>query len=453
MSLILFKRSVTLALLLMLIGTLVPTAVQPTSHAQSEAQFFSQTGKTITGRFLEYWNSHGGLEQQGYPISDMLSEKSDTDGKIYTVQYFERALFEAHPENVAPNDVLLSLLGAFLYKQKYPNGAPDQVPNTTGGSTVFPETGKRAGGVFLDYWQQHGGLAQEGLPISDEFLETSGLDGKQYRVQYFERAVFEYHPENTGTAYEVLLSQLGTFRWQAKQTALTPSPTPVPPTAGPPTATPLPDGVLDCSGIPTSPQGVVATPSCGPYGTQFHFAAPGFTPGEQIQVSVLRPNGSQGAPLADTADASGNSTQVIITALSPLPGVWQITFAGVDSGKTATGFFKLTGPDVSACTDGPPPLSRDASVSPACGTRGYTTFHFAATGFTPGETIGIYFTRPGGDVFDARFQDTANQDGYVIGAYYQFYDLSTNVPGVWAATFEGVESHVKRIAYFKLYKP
>ena len=46
-------------------------------------------------------------------------------------------------------------------------------------------------------------------------MERSDLDGKTYRVQYFERAVFEYHPENA-SPYNVLLSQLGTFRHQAK---------------------------------------------------------------------------------------------------------------------------------------------------------------------------------------------------------------------------------------------
>jgi hypothetical protein len=34
------------------------------------------------------------------------------------VQYFERAVFEHHPENAAPNDVLLSLLGTLRYEQK-----------------------------------------------------------------------------------------------------------------------------------------------------------------------------------------------------------------------------------------------------------------------------------------------------------------------------------------------
>jgi plastocyanin/methionine-rich copper-binding protein CopC len=176
---------------------------------------FKETGKTVCGKFLTYWNSHGGLAQQGFPISAEMQEKSDTDGKTYTVQYFERAVFEAHPENPAPNDVLLSLLGNFLYNQKYPNGAPNQKPNNTAGSVVFKETGKRVGGKFLAYWNSHGGLAQQGYPISDEFQERSDLDGKTYTVQYFERAVFELHPENQ-PPYDVLLSQLGTFRYNAK---------------------------------------------------------------------------------------------------------------------------------------------------------------------------------------------------------------------------------------------
>jgi hypothetical protein len=76
------------------------------------------------------------------------------------------------------------------------------------------------GGVFQQYWNTHGGLAQQGFPISDEFNEKSDLDGKTYRVQYFERAVFEYHPEQKDPKYQVLLSQLGTFRSQARYGAL-----------------------------------------------------------------------------------------------------------------------------------------------------------------------------------------------------------------------------------------
>ncbi len=174
------------------------------------------TGKSINGVFLKYWQDHGGLQQQGYPITDAIGEISDLDGKVYTMQYFERAVFEYHPEHRGtPYEVLLSQLGTFQYAQKYPDGAPNQRPNQDAGTLYFPETGKRLGGSLLQYWQQHGGLAQQGYPISDEFTEVSDTDGKPYTVQYFERAVFEWHPENP-PPYNVLLSLLGNFRYNDK---------------------------------------------------------------------------------------------------------------------------------------------------------------------------------------------------------------------------------------------
>jgi hypothetical protein len=176
---------------------------------QSSERYFPPTGYTVRGRFLEYWDDHGGLFQQGYPISDEAEQQSSIDGKVYDTQYFERAVFEYHPENQRPNDVLLSLLGVILYQRQHPNGAPNQVPNTSPSSVQFPETGKRLGGKFLGYWQTHGGLAQQGYPISDEFQERSVTDNKTYTVQYFERARFEWHPEQAGTNNEVLLGLLG----------------------------------------------------------------------------------------------------------------------------------------------------------------------------------------------------------------------------------------------------
>jgi hypothetical protein len=171
---------------------------------------FPETGYAVTGVFLDYWNSHGGLRQQGFPISNIVRETSPLDGKSYLMQYFERAVFEYHPENPAVSQVLLSQLGTFTYRKKYPNGALNQRPNMDA-VAPFPETGKRVGGTFLQYWQQNGGLAQQGFPISDEFTEISETDGKPYTVQYFERAVFEWHPENP-PPNNVLLSLLGVFR-------------------------------------------------------------------------------------------------------------------------------------------------------------------------------------------------------------------------------------------------
>jgi uncharacterized lipoprotein YbaY/heat shock protein HslJ len=66
----------------------------------------------------------------------------------------------------------------------------------------FSETGHCVGGRFLEYWQQNGGLAVFGYPISDEMTENG------YTVQYFERQRLELHPENAAP-YDVLLGRLG----------------------------------------------------------------------------------------------------------------------------------------------------------------------------------------------------------------------------------------------------
>lgn len=207
------------SLLIPLVLIVCAAVFAPAAQAQGGSRTFPETGRTVGGTFLQYWNRHGGLAQQGLPISEEIQETSSVDSKTYTVQYFERAVFEQHPENQPPYNVLLSLLGVFRYQQKYPQGAPNQVPNNEPNSRLFPETGKRLGGLFRTYWESHGGLAQQGLPISEEFDEVSDLNGQTYKVQYFERAVFEYHPENQ-PPYNVLLSQLGTFRQREKYGSL-----------------------------------------------------------------------------------------------------------------------------------------------------------------------------------------------------------------------------------------
>jgi len=186
----------------------------PASVPGTGSRTFPETGVTVRGVFLQYWDKNGGLAQQGFPVSSVLQETSDLNGKTYPTQYFERAVFELHPENKAPYDVLLSQLGRFQCNTRYPKGAPGQVQNKANGQ-FFAETGHWVGGTFLKYWQEHGGLAQQGYPLSDEFTEVSPLTGKTYTVQYFERAVFELHPENKAP-FDVLLSLLGSFQYDGK---------------------------------------------------------------------------------------------------------------------------------------------------------------------------------------------------------------------------------------------
>lgn len=164
--------------------------------------YFPETRHNLSNGLLAYWQQNGGLLRFGYPLTEEFVERSADDGREYTVQYFERARFEYHPENTAPYDVLLGRLGVALHPL-------DPAVPARPGVVYFPQTGHHLGGAFLAYWQQNGGLAVLGFPISEEFDEVSPTDGRVYRVQYFERNRFEYHPENEGTPYNVLLGLLG----------------------------------------------------------------------------------------------------------------------------------------------------------------------------------------------------------------------------------------------------
>ena len=204
-----------LALILTSGVALAPWQARPAAAAPDPVPCttFAETGHTLCGRFLDYWQAHGGLAQQGFPVSVLFEEKSTTDGKTYQVQYFERAIFEYHPELPAPDNILLSQVGRNALQARYPQAivpasGPSLAPALAGECATFDETNQSVCGAFLTYWQKNGGLAQQGFPLSPVFNEVNKANGQTYQVQYFERAVFEYHPENAAPD-DILLSQLG----------------------------------------------------------------------------------------------------------------------------------------------------------------------------------------------------------------------------------------------------
>ena len=87
---------------------------------------------------------------------------------------------------------------------------PALQPPPATGFAFFPETGHNVGLAIKRFYDTHGGIDIFGLPLTEVF-EEEGL-----KVQYFERARFELHPELAGTAYEVQLGQLGVLALQAK---------------------------------------------------------------------------------------------------------------------------------------------------------------------------------------------------------------------------------------------
>ncbi|MFN8515759.1 MAG: hypothetical protein U0232_09985 [Thermomicrobiales bacterium] len=242
----------------------LPSLPETPTEMPAGSYFFPQTQHSMSGAFRQYWEQNGGLSRFGFPLTRVF----ETGG--VRVQYFERARFEWHPENADPYKVELGLLTAFLTQGRTfpkppppvtptpptpspqpgcptprpgtptgtrtptptptptctPAPTPTQVPDTPTPSftptptpeptqVYFRETGHYLGGEFLIYWKARGGLASYGYPISEELREVNQADGKEYTVQYFERARLEYHPENQGTEYVVLLGLMG---WETVNT-------------------------------------------------------------------------------------------------------------------------------------------------------------------------------------------------------------------------------------------
>ncbi|HET7035613.1 MAG TPA: hypothetical protein VFI42_08035, partial [Thermomicrobiaceae bacterium] len=97
------------------LGGTAPFTAVDASTAGEGCEYVAATGHTLCGAFRDYWHAHGlelgdrGLSAReslalfGYPLSEPFTDP-DTD---VTVQYFERARFESHPENPPGWQVLL----------------------------------------------------------------------------------------------------------------------------------------------------------------------------------------------------------------------------------------------------------------------------------------------------------------------------------------------------------
>ncbi len=202
------RRPVRALLLLLLLplwlggagaGRVVSATDQTANGARTLAEPYP-----VAGVFARFWAAHGGLARFGVALSPAVADPA-ADGLI--VQWFERARFELHPEAPTPYLVQLTLFGSAALGARPERGAP---PATCADDCrLFTETAHTLRGRFARYWSAGGGLSVFGFPLTEEIREVSATDGREYLVQWFERARFEYHPEYGGTAHEILLGHLG----------------------------------------------------------------------------------------------------------------------------------------------------------------------------------------------------------------------------------------------------
>ena len=167
-----------------------------------------ETGHKVGDRFLASWQINGGLALFGYPVSEEFGEGLE-DGTVYLVQYFERARFEYHPEHAGtPYETQLGLLGRQAAAGRLGEPAFLPVPDPGDGAWLA-ETGHTLRPPFREFWEQTGGAAVYGLPISEAVAEGERPDGTPLLVQYFERARLEHQPEGSTPRTQVRLEPLG----------------------------------------------------------------------------------------------------------------------------------------------------------------------------------------------------------------------------------------------------
>src|SRR4051794_2706682 len=218
------RRFVLLLCLLPFFAAALPGA--PASAADSKRLCFAQVPDCIEFRFRTFWSGNGGLPVFGLPLSTDHNEMVGTE-KL-KVQYFERFRFEQHKENAEPYDVLLGRIGVDRLVaqgrdwQTFAKADPS-APH------YFAETGHAIAPQFWGFWSRNGlefdgnkkaksaaeSLALFGYPVSEAEMEQAS-DGQMYLTQWFERARFEFHPENKAP-YDVLLGRLGADALAAPQ--------------------------------------------------------------------------------------------------------------------------------------------------------------------------------------------------------------------------------------------
>lgn len=113
----------------------------------------------------------------------------------------------------------LATLVAWPHQSAAQVSVPDTFPPYQ--ARYFGETGHSAVNSFLEFWKNTpNALFVLGFPISQPFIEESFTNpGQFYRVQYFERAVLEEHPENygqQGNRFYVLGRLMGTRLAQSR---------------------------------------------------------------------------------------------------------------------------------------------------------------------------------------------------------------------------------------------
>jgi hypothetical protein len=174
---------------------IIAAAVQGNVQAQSSTRYYPETGFSVSGAFLEFYESApNALLLFGYPVS---GEIDHPDGNTY--QYFQQARFDLVMGDNGPQVQLFSLGEAF-----YTPGGSVPALNTNSPACRRFDTGYSVCYSFLRFYDNYQGAAYFGAPISDLEIRDSRY------VQYFEKVRMEWRPDSA-SGEVVGLTHLGTI--------------------------------------------------------------------------------------------------------------------------------------------------------------------------------------------------------------------------------------------------
>jgi uncharacterized protein YkwD len=176
----------------------------------------------LQGRFAQYWNDNGGLPVFGYPITPTFDVI--TSSQVVLTQVVERNRLEYHPEHSPPFDILLGRLGVDALRLQGRDWQREAPGRPQPGCWFTEATGYNvcdhvAGEGFLSFYRSHGldlgdpgisegeSLSLWGYPLTEPAMERNS-SGDTVLTQWFERARFEYHPNNP-PGERVVLGLLG----------------------------------------------------------------------------------------------------------------------------------------------------------------------------------------------------------------------------------------------------
>lgn len=290
-------------------------------------------------------------------------------------------------------------------------------------------------GRFAEYWQENGGLAVFGFPITPARLEQVG--GGQFLVQVFERNRFELHPENQ-RPYDVLLGRLGDDRlnqlgrpWQNEAKATSTS-----------------------------------QPGCQYFAQTQHLVCDAFLRywtsnglklDTQASFSEAESLALFGLPLTEAKIETGSDGRQYLTQwferarfelhpeIGPSAVLLGLLGREMQAPPPAPPAPQPTPPPADPCADVPEP--RNGAIRPAKCVEEGTAIVMDIFGFRPNEEIGFWLTSPDGVIVGTRRTLNIGPTGSASGLEFPTDGLE---PGIWYFVFEGVRSKNQSVIYFKI---